>query len=328
MSGQLVAPFPWFGGKRTVAADVWARFGDAVNYVEPFFGSGAVLLNRPEPFSGPETINDADGFVANFWRAAQSDPEAVAIAADWPVNEHDLQARHYWLVTKGRQRLAAALADPAGFDALIAGWWVWGLCSWIGSGWCSGDGPWQADADGWRKLPHLGDAGRGINRQHPHLGDAGRGERLAFISDWLGALSERLRGVRVTCGDWSRVCGPSVTTKHGITAVFLDPPYSDEAGRADGLYATDCGEVAHLARKWAIDNGSDKNMRIALCGYAGEHQMPQGWTAWAWKARGGYGSQSDGDGRANAERETIWFSPHCIDVDDTPPLFALMESAS
>lgn len=40
----LKAPFPYFGGKRVVAPEVWRRFGDTPNYVEPFFGSGAVLL--------------------------------------------------------------------------------------------------------------------------------------------------------------------------------------------------------------------------------------------------------------------------------------------
>ena len=30
------------------------------------------------------------------------------------------------------------------------------------------------------------------------------------------------------------------------------------------------------------------------------------------KANGGYGSQSNGRGRENAGRETIWFSPHCL----------------
>ena len=67
------------------------------NYVEPFFGSGAVLLNRPsEP--GIETVNDLDCMVANFWRALQHDPDAVADAADWPVNEADQHARHLWLM--------------------------------------------------------------------------------------------------------------------------------------------------------------------------------------------------------------------------------------
>jgi DNA adenine methylase len=67
---KLKAPFPWFGGKSRVADLVWERFGDPVNYVEPFFGSGAVLLGRPTP-ARTETVNDLDCFIANFWRAVQ-----------------------------------------------------------------------------------------------------------------------------------------------------------------------------------------------------------------------------------------------------------------
>ena len=32
----LLAPFPWWGGKRRVAARVWERFGNPGVYVEPF----------------------------------------------------------------------------------------------------------------------------------------------------------------------------------------------------------------------------------------------------------------------------------------------------
>ena len=70
--------------------------------------------------------------------------------------------------------------------------------------------------------------------------------------------------------------------------------------------------VAHDVRKWAIENGGDPDLRIALCGYEGEHAMPESWECVAWKARGGYGSQGDGRGRQNAGRERIWFSPHCL----------------
>ena len=45
----LKSPFPYFGGKRKVADEIWRRFGAVANYVEPFFGSGAVLLARPAP---------------------------------------------------------------------------------------------------------------------------------------------------------------------------------------------------------------------------------------------------------------------------------------
>lgn len=96
---MLKAPFPWFGGKSRVAGLVWQRFGDVLNYVEPFAGSLAVLLGRPFA-ARTETVNDKDAYLANFWRAAAADPEQVAFYADWPVNEADLHARHLWLVNQ------------------------------------------------------------------------------------------------------------------------------------------------------------------------------------------------------------------------------------
>jgi hypothetical protein len=268
-------------------------------------------------------VNDLDCYLANFWRAIRFNPSTTAAWADWPVNEADLHARHQWLVNQAdfRERMKT---DPEYYDCRIAGWWVWGLCQWIGSGWCderkATDG--SAGMGVNRKLPHLGDAGRGVNRQRPHLGnagmgvnrqlphlgDAGRGE---LIMQYFESLSARLRDVRVCCGSWERVLGESPTIKHGTTGVFLDPPYSDEADRAE-LYSQDDFSVAHAVREWAIANGENPELRIALCGYEGEHAMPESWECVAWKARGGYGSQGDGRGRANAGRERIWFSPSCL----------------
>jgi site-specific DNA-adenine methylase len=201
----MKAPFVWFGGKRRVAPNVWAALGDVDNYVEPFAGSLAVLLERPHNLADgtrrAETVNDADHYLANFWRALASDPETVAAFADWPVNEDDLFARHLWLVNEGRETLAAGLeCDPMFYDAKIAGWWVWGVNAWIGGGWCSGTGPWDYEAtrarastassltsatDDESQLPHLGDAGQGVNRKRPHLGDAGQGvnRKLPHLGD-------------------------------------------------------------------------------------------------------------------------------------------------
>lgn len=331
---DLKAPFPWFGGKSRVAHLVWDRFGNVPNYCEPFFGSGAVLLARPQA-PGIETVNDLDCMVANFWRAVQNDPDEVARYADNPVNEADQHARHSWLVRQEefRERMKV---DPDFYDANIAGWWVWGQCIYIGSGWCGNAGR-NAGNGVNRKLPHLGDAGKGVHRKRPHLGNAGKGvNRLphlgsagtgvleclrdltsgtperAYLTDYMRDLAERFRRVRVCCGDWSRILGPSPTVKLGTTGVFLDPPYADEAGRKADLYATDDGDIAHTVREWAIANGDNPDLRIALCGYESEHVFPDSWECIHWKACGGYGSQGDGLGRANSGRERIWFSPHCL----------------
>lgn len=308
---SIKAPFPWFGGKSRVAPLVWQRFGNVSNYVEPFFGSGAVLLGRPGGASGIETVNDKDGFLSNFWRALQADPDAVARWADWPVNENDLHARHAWLVEQRDELTARLEGCPDYYDVKIAGWWVWGIACWIGSGWCSGKGPWLR-VDG--LLVNNGDAGRGVNRQLPHLGSAGQGvnRKQEALTDYFAELADRLRGVRVCCGDWARITGPTVTEKLGVTAVFLDPPYTPEAGWFGGAYSHE-GNVAHDVAEWCRTNGDNPALRIALCGYEGEHDMPENWTVHAWKTRGGYGSQAeDGAGRLNAARERIWFSPHCL----------------
>jgi hypothetical protein len=125
-----------------------------------------------------------------------------------------------------------------------------------------------------------------------------------------GALAERLERVRVCSGDWSRVCGPSVTFKHGLTGVFLDPPYADTAERASDLYRTDSESVAHAVREWAIENGENNLLRIALCGYEGEHEMPGSWSVYEWSAGEGFGAQAE-QRSGNGKQERIWFSPAC-----------------
>jgi hypothetical protein len=133
-------------------------------------------------------------------------------------------------------------------------------------------------------------------------------------------LADRLRHVRVTCGDWSRVCGPSPTFKLGLTGVFLDPPYGTEAKRQSDLYTHDDLSIAADTLRWCLDNGDNPLLRIALCGYAGEGHEPledAGWSVVAWKGGGGYGGQRTNGSNDNADRERIWFSPHCL-VQDRP----------
>jgi DNA adenine methylase len=307
---MLKAPFPWFGGKSKAAPLIWSRLGDDCgNYVEPFFGSGAIWHNRPAAFAGWSVVNDLDCYIVNVWRAMKADPEAVAENCDWPVTEADLSARHLWLVTHREAMVGRIQADPEYFDARAAAWWVWGCCAWIGSGWCDGSGPWVAGEDGGlalghagqgvnRKLPHLGDAGKGVNRKLPHLGDAGKGEWLA---EWFGKLSASLRDTRITCGGWERIMSPGTMTRNGPAAVVLDPPYS----QTEAVYAHDGAAISGEVRAWCMAKGADTRLRIALCGHVGEHEAleGEGWAVATWGKGGGYQGADD--------RERIWFSPGC-----------------
>ena len=343
----MKAPFVWFGGKSKAAPEVWRAFGDVDNLAEPFAGSLATLLARPAHHTGrAETVNDKDKYVCNFWRALQSAPDEVAHYADWPVNETDLTARHIWLVNEGRASLAKLEGDPDYYDAKIAGWWVWGINCWIGSGWCSGNGKWTADESGNvieadkfdsatqrdgvnRQLPHLGNAGQGVHRQLLHLGgefsvNSGT-NNTKFDSDSLRAymrqLADRLRRVRVCCGDWARIVTPGALNYGDSVGIFLDPPYSAEADRDGTLYAEEDLSIAHEVREWAIANGDNPRYRIALCGYEGEYTMPDDWRTYSWKAGASYQASTSGNGKnaANRHRERIWFSPHCLNPE--PMLF-------
>ena len=293
------------------------------------------------------------------------------------MNEADLHARHLWLVkqTGFRERMKT---DPDYFNAKIAGWWVWGISQWIGSGWCATP-EWTGRANserhprgihgtttiqkrpyltnhgggmgvhGGRKRPRLGnDHGRGVlnaevPNQIPDLsgdsGAAGRGIHVSALHgkmpaiggrpwgmmsesgvdakgglyEWMFQLSDRLRRVRVCCGDWKRILGPAPTTCIGTTAVFLDPPYAVE-DRSD-VYGEESRDVAHEVRKWAIENGDNPELRIALCGYdEHEAELPASWSRVYWKANSRFANQKKSDihGQINARRETIYFSKFCL----------------
>jgi len=328
------APFPWFGGKARVASLIWDRLGwDIGTYVEPFAGSCAVALNRPDKFKGWITLNDIDGNISNFWRAMKQAPKEVAIHASSPVNECDLHARHLWLVNNAQKLTSRLMADPDYFESKTAGWWAWGLCLWIGHGWCSGQGGWMAQEDEGgiptlvslsnggqgvsRRLPHLGDGGQGVAKKLPHLGDGGQGvakklphlgdggkeaQRLEFLNTWFAKLSDLLYDSRTCCGSWEQVLSVGTITRNGIAGVLLDPPYS----LTDAVYAHDSKSISGEVREWALANGENPLLRIALCGHTAEgHEMLEsnGWKVAKWNSSGYQG----GD-----DRERIWFSPHCI----------------
>jgi hypothetical protein len=394
MTETLQSPYPYFGGKRRAAAIAWRALGNCPNYVEPFFGSGAVLLARPhEPKI--ETINDLDCAVPNFWRAVQHDPDAVAEWCSWPISEVDLHARHRWLVARKADLREKMIADPDFYDAKFAGWWVWGISMWIGSGWCkdartseqrkrpeagasnsgkgvharglpagktpiidnvgvgvhklsvqkplinhcNGGGVHSKDLS--RKIPDLYTRGfgrgirsaapeRGLSEQIPDLQGQRRGVRMPNLAsergvhgaesppclEWFRALSDRLRRVRVICGDWSRVVTDSVigTTKSRNSGmnpcgIFLDPPYPE--GRTPELYSHDDLQLAAKVAAWASEKGDDPDVRIVLAGYEDSYDMPADWRCIAWKALRGYGGAEN----ENRHRERLWLSPHCRDVN-------------
>ena len=329
----LTAPFPAVGGKATVADIVWPRLGDPNKYAEPFAFSAAMLLRRPTT-PRLEVINDANYYVANFWRAVKCDPDAVTAHADYPIIEADVHARHAYMVQSAdaeafRRRMAD---DPDYYDAKFAGWWCWGLSQWIAGAFCEYSSG---------RRPNRQRPGVILNGVHKNIALKTCAERTEWLTGWMRRLADRLRTVTVCCGEWRRICdSPSTLHAQAPTAVFLDPPYAlsvprlqawiealetggegpakDAGGnRAGALYANDAAQdVDKLVAEvhwWCRQRGADPRIRIALCGYEGEHDALEslGWSVVAWKTQGGYSNQRKSGANENKYRERIWFSPAC-----------------
>lgn len=72
----MKAIFKYPGSKWSIAKWIIDFFPEHHSYMEPFFGSGAVLFNKPR--SNIETVNDLDGNVVNLFEWIRRDPERLA----------------------------------------------------------------------------------------------------------------------------------------------------------------------------------------------------------------------------------------------------------
>src|ERR1035437_4423452 len=167
-------PAPYFGGKTAIADKVWSALGNPAHFIEPFCGSGAVLLNRPGYSGQTETVCELDGHVANVWRALQFAPHEVAKYCDWPVLHVDLNARRRFMNAEMPNILERLTNDPEFFDARMAGYWIWSASCWIGSGLTCINA-----------IPHISHSGKGIHSKIPLLSHIGTGihSKIPHISD-------------------------------------------------------------------------------------------------------------------------------------------------
>jgi hypothetical protein len=289
---DLRAPFTYPGGKSRVVEICWRAFGpDVPAYVELCAGSAAMLLGRPGGAGKYETINDASGYVANVWRALKRYPDEAARHADNPPCELDMRARASMLREWGPAIVAQLGKDPEWCDPKAAGWWIWCQSLALGIDWMR---PGKAVACKGSRKGILG-----LEQPDP---------RVTFAR-----LSQRLRRVLIACGDWSALVTPSAlgfnTTGTTPVAIFADPPYPDE----DIDYGAE-PDVARKVAAWCANNGDDPRLRIVLCGHVGDYDLP-GWTTLNWGASRGWGRTKRGD------NECLWFSPHCLPLEQQRGLF-------
>ena len=282
----LTAPFPYHGGKRHLADEVWMAFGRLDCYVEPFCGSLSVLLKCPNP-AKLEIGCDMSPLVANFWRAVKHAPEEVAFHADYPTIHHDYHARSKWVWEWGREHSDEAFDDPMFFDSRAAGWWAWGKSIAIGS-----DFPTKGND---ARIPSVsGIGGCGVAMQRRELKDIRPAESEPLdgsrIRAWIDALARRLENVAILRKPWTSAITPAVLHLGGkgksrnavkTTGVFLDPPYLTR-GRRAGIYESDdektSDDAARDSYAWAVEAAEKwPALKIAYCCRDGDFPVPEGW---------------------------------------------------
>ncbi len=86
------------GSKWRIADWIIQFFPEHHSYLEPFFGSGAVLFRKPR--SNIETINDLDGNVVNLFEWIKKDPERLAHEIYWIPYARQVYEEAYTTIPK------------------------------------------------------------------------------------------------------------------------------------------------------------------------------------------------------------------------------------
>lgn len=215
MANSLVGPVLKYPGAKWRIADwVVGHFPPHATYLEPFFGSGAILFAKGR--SALETVNDLDHRIVNLFRVLRERPDDLARAValtPWAAEEHRLAdaAQH--------EATGDAVEDARRF--LVVAWQSHGAdCKW---------------RNGWKRPGRSG-------RQKPAETWAGLPERL------LGAVN-RLRGVHIEC---MPALDLIARWAHPGCLIYADPPYP-RSERYRAYYRHEMTDDGHRALLAALD---------------------------------------------------------------------------
>lgn len=240
--GWVKPPFCYFGGKVGMAEAIVALLPPHRVYLEPYFGSGAVLFSKPR--SRFEIVNDLDDAVVTFWRVLRQRPaELEAVCA---------------LTPHARGEYRAAALDAEGIDELERArrWWVRVNQSFAKT---------ANDSTGWSVTVARGQSAPASIRA-----------RLGRFA----AVAERLADVSIESCDAAELIERLATSAD--TVVYADPPYlaetrSTRTSRA-GDYRRDMATAEAHERLAAVLNATPA--KVVLSGYPSAlyDSLYRGWT--------------------------------------------------
>ncbi len=128
MSIPRILHYP--GSKWSMASWIISHMPDHKTYLEPFFGSGAVLFNKSK--SPIETVNDLDSSVVNLFKVIRDNPEELAykirftplsreeyyLSYEKPTGEDVEDARRF--LVRCWQAIGGKTSDKTGWRSLIS----------------------------------------------------------------------------------------------------------------------------------------------------------------------------------------------------------------
>lgn len=91
MKAQRILHYP--GSKWSLAEWIISHMPPHQTYLEPYFGSGAVLFNKTP--SALETINDLDGNITNLFKVIRDHPQELARIVKWTPYSREEYSRSY-----------------------------------------------------------------------------------------------------------------------------------------------------------------------------------------------------------------------------------------
>lgn len=197
---KIKALAPWFGAKRNLAPKIVEQLGPHSAYWEPFCGSMAVLLAKPE--CRMETVNDLHGDLINLAHVLQDSQLGPRLYR---------RLRRSWMDESlyGKCWEAIHMGEPNGIDLDRA--FAYFVASWLGRNGTSGLGTTRV--------------GRSFAVRFTKNGGHGA-TRYRSVIDSIPGWRRRMRGITILCRDGFKLV--ERIEDAGETVVYVDPPYLEK----------------------------------------------------------------------------------------------------
>ena len=222
---KINAIAPYFGGKRTLAPVIVQQLGPHRAYWEPFCGSMAVLMAKPE--CSQETVNDLFGDLVNLARVVrhcQWGPWLYRRLRRTLASE-DLFREAAALLKAGGHPVAAADVEPSSADPHRA--YAFFIASWLGRNGVIGTRQWNNNFC-----------------VRYTLNGGIQGTRFASAVDSIPAWRRRLREVTILSRNGFDLL-ENIADQAGV-AIYADPPYLRDSRLAKNAQGGRSGSALYL----------------------------------------------------------------------------------